>query len=302
MANRYIFHRDETEDDLFEHLHRVYRPGFLDGMQHVLARGLGERLARVLVGAPGEPPVRILDAGCGEGLQLHEVAATLEQRGVPAEAMSGDAPLVQLEGVDLNASAIETARARAATSTPPRPYLRFRVHDLSRPFEGTYDLIYVHFVAGHIPGARACLERWYRALRPGGFLFLTDAVLREGDDGWRAPHPLLQPFLSFATEHLVGINAGIVAEEAAGWFGTLGAEVVRREHGRAPIGGTDEPGRAGFRLAQITAEGLAPLLVAAGRMTPVEVEASLASLARVPAAEASGQSSFIATTVRRPCA
>jgi 2-polyprenyl-3-methyl-5-hydroxy-6-metoxy-1,4-benzoquinol methylase len=102
-----------------------------------------------------EPRIRrVLDAGCGNGNLSARIAA------------AG----FQVAGFDMSVSGIEHAR-RAF------PELQFEVasayDDLCAQFDGPFDACVCVEVIEHMYDPRACVDRLYEVLRPGGLLLLT---------------------------------------------------------------------------------------------------------------------------------
>jgi SAM-dependent methyltransferase len=99
----------------------------------------------------------VLDFGCGDG----ELSIYLAQNKHPR----------RLVGVDLNATAIDRARAHLATSRlAPESDVAFEVGDanaLPVP-DATFDTLVAFDCLEHVMSPTAILRDWYRALKPGG--------------------------------------------------------------------------------------------------------------------------------------
>lgn len=112
-------------------------------------------LAR-LAPRPGE---RVLDVGCGPGLLVERIAASVGERG-------------EVRGVDLSATMIALARARCAGSD----WVGFDPADATAlPFEaGRFDAVVCTQVLEYVPDVGRALDELRRVLRPGGRALLVD--------------------------------------------------------------------------------------------------------------------------------
>jgi SAM-dependent methyltransferase len=118
--------------------------------QHWWYRGRRLILRAVLDRLPLEPAARLLDAGCGSGRTLDELAR-----------------YGRVSGVDLSAEAVEAARRRGHEDVRVA-----RVEQL--PFAGaTFDAVTCLDVVEHTPDDRATLAELRRVTRPGGLLLVT---------------------------------------------------------------------------------------------------------------------------------
>jgi SAM-dependent methyltransferase len=120
------------------------------------------------------PGARLLDAGCGIGLE--------------ATRLADEYPEVQVTGLDLNADLLDAARNRGNG----RPNLAWVQADLTDPAlpTDTYDLIRTERVLMYLPGSRfdEGVGALLRQLRPGGRL-----VSFELDYGATILSPELEP-------------------------------------------------------------------------------------------------------------
>lgn len=146
--------------------------------------------------APAGRPVRILDAGCGDGLLLDSLARSLTRNypGVPFEFHGFD---VSDHGVQAAGYFQETI-ARLARDHPGVPWgerLALISQDDSWPWPADrFDIIVSNQVLEHVKDHRAFFREVFRTLRPGGFsvhLF----PLR---------HVLVEPHLSLPFVHRIG--------------------------------------------------------------------------------------------------
>jgi SAM-dependent methyltransferase len=147
--------------------YRWLRDGFL-ARRYGYACGARPRLQRALGGLlylaplrrasieddvrrlPAQPGGRLLDVGCGAGDWLCEMRA----RGWAGQ------------GVDVDAAAVETARARG---------LDVRLGSLEAQAypDGAFDAVTLNHVVEHLPDAAATLRECRRVLRPGGMLVVA---------------------------------------------------------------------------------------------------------------------------------
>lgn len=104
-----------------------------------------------------EPPLRLLDAGCGTGANLAHVRAVRRVSGFAC-------------GVDLSPDAVRFSRRRGL-----RTLARGSVTDL--PFEdGAFDLVTCHDVLYTVPDDARAIGELARVLSPGGLLYVTVAA------------------------------------------------------------------------------------------------------------------------------
>ena len=117
--------------------------------------------------------LRVLDAGCGDGL----VARLLENRGADVCAIDVCAPLVEL-----------------GKTKDPENAIDYRVHDLCTPLpdlEASFDLIASHLVLNDVPDYAGFIRTLASSCRVGGRVVLSlnnpySAVLREKASGYFA--------------------------------------------------------------------------------------------------------------------
>jgi SAM-dependent methyltransferase len=117
---------------------------------HWWYRGRRRVLRAELDRLPLEPGARLLDAGCGSGRTLDELAR-----------------YGRVSGVDLSPEAVEAARRRGHEDVRVA-----RVEEL--PFaDATFDVVTCLDVVEHTPDDRATLAELRRVTRPGGLLLVT---------------------------------------------------------------------------------------------------------------------------------
>ena len=147
--------------------------------------------------APAEP-LRVLDAGCGQGTQ----AIALARLGH------------HVVGLDVSDTLLETARGGAALQpTDVRRRLDFVVGDLLALGDqhiGHYDLVCCHGVAMYLPSLEVTVRALVRACRPGGLLSLltrnrSGIAMRAGMRGeWAAA---LEGFDACPDDNRLGLAA-----------------------------------------------------------------------------------------------
>ncbi|NWJ97467.1 MAG: class I SAM-dependent methyltransferase [Chloroflexi bacterium] len=330
----YVFGGEHLDGDRLTLQHKIFQPNFQEVIERVLGPeyGLATRIEQVLNMSKGDKlkpaPIRILDAGCGEGLFLYYLAGLLERRGLLNPAV------MQLVGVDSNLTAVATATDFVSTVQPARPYLRFICHDLTKPFElnpelrsilsirqgqtnstatkeasegwleegGGFDFIYAHAVAEHIPNAQQHIKYWYNLLKPGGIIFLLDAVLNVDSSGLEVPHPALAPYFSRAFQYTKQINGLNVSEVAKDWLDQLGAEQIQFFPVIIPAGGNSEIGMMMLRNLVMIVRNTLPQLIALKIMTEEEGQALIDLLFKELSPQCIGHFTCLNTLARKPLA
>lgn len=150
---------DEAVREVFFAVHRGL-PREAPGSRDCTARALA--LAQPLPAAP-----RVLDLGCGPGMQTMDLAELL--------------PRASLVAVDLHPGFVEETRRRAeARGVAHR--VDARVADMTAlPWgDASFDLVWSEGAA-YAMGLPAALAAWRRLLRPGGRLALSEAVWLTAD-------------------------------------------------------------------------------------------------------------------------
>ena len=177
-------------------------------------------LRRVLDGAQGGAPRRILDAGCGTGDHTFYLAQRF--------------PHAEIVGVDVDSSRI--ARNRETVSLLGVRNVTFEVQDLTQlPWEEQFDLVVAIDVLEHILDQQAAVRSLWRVLHRGGRFFFHIPTAR------RRPVPFsrwLDGFHAWAEqEHLaedrtaddfIGVLRVVGFEVMASWrtFGFLTGEMA----------------------------------------------------------------------------
>jgi len=127
----------------------------------------------------------VLDAGCGDGINL------LGLRGL----MTAERLPMRLFAIDYNP--LRLARARGVE---PRAWLQ-QASLYRLPFaDATFDTVLCNHVLEHVPDMTAALSELFRVLRPGGLLIV--GVPNEGCLMARARNRFVQPWIGRTTDHV----------------------------------------------------------------------------------------------------
>jgi ubiquinone/menaquinone biosynthesis C-methylase UbiE len=163
-----------------------------------------EEMRRFLV-----PDARVMDAGCGAGLELRRVA--------------GEVPDGEVVGIDLAAGMVNAAHhAARAHGIGNCAFVQADVGELPQVFDGQFDLVYNSLAHHHYPDPLAATRAICRCLRPGGIYCVIDPgpdwynrlsapIARWADPGWIGFHSPEQFAALFR-------SAGLAR---AGWIGLL---------------------------------------------------------------------------------
>ncbi len=139
-------------------------------------RPIAEAVSRaVLAGAPAGGTLRCLDAGCGEGFYLRELASVATE----SEKAQGEAPTLSLLGVDISKWAVLAAAKREKAATwvvGTNAHLPVQAQSLDRVLCLFGFPVYPEFA---------------RVLKPGGELLLVEA----GPDHLRELREIIYPSL-----------------------------------------------------------------------------------------------------------
>ena len=146
-----------------------YTMGYSDEFQKMLGRRNAASNAAPLL-PHLKPGLRVLDFGCGPGTISMGLATAVH----PGE----------LQGIDMEASQIEMARAAAASGGHDNA--SFRTGDVTAlPFEDdSFDVAHCHAVLMHVPDTQAVLAEVKRVLKPGGIVSCREMI---GDSTFFAP-------------------------------------------------------------------------------------------------------------------
>jgi SAM-dependent methyltransferase len=130
---------------------------------------------RVLDRVSPAPGSRCLDAGCGPGVTMRQLAQRVGPRG-------------RVVGIDVDTTLGATSVARLHEEGHRQ--CEFLPHDLTRdvPIPGApYDLVYARLVLFHLPDRVAVLRRLWDAVAPGGRLVVQDYDLAGVGSAPRTP-------------------------------------------------------------------------------------------------------------------
>ena len=187
-------------DDQFEA--QLASPGSRAGIErrwHALEEGIADWRGD---GRQAAGHLTLLDAGCGDGLNLAALGEIARRAGVG----------VDLFGCDYN----ELRVGRARTSGAVRGL--FLASLLNAPTaDGAFDIILCSHVLEHIEDTPRVLSELHRSLRPGGLLIV--AVPNEGCLLARLRNAVLQPSIRRTTDHVHFFTAASLRRrlEAAGF-------------------------------------------------------------------------------------
>lgn len=146
------------------------------------------------------PDARLLDVGCGPGMQTVALARAIGGR---------------ITAVDLLPEYLAELRTRAARAGVGSRIAALVGDMQALPFAaGSFDLVWCEGAA-YIAGFERALAAWRNLLRPGGSLAVTELV-------WLRPHPpaVLAEFWEAEYPAMVGVEARLTALRAAGYHPT----------------------------------------------------------------------------------
>lgn len=298
---KYIF--EEAHDDRSRLViqHETYKDQFDAIFERVLNEfGLRQTLEKAKA---NHEKVSILDAGCGEGLYMHDVADILDKYGL-TEA-------VTLIGVDRDNTALFTAQQYSKLSNPPRPYLEFFAHDLTTPLETNlglkayqnvkFDFIYAVLVMEHLPNAKTCLAYLYDALKPGGIIYLRDIVTQEGENGWIAPHPAIAGFYRGLFAFLNQLNSGIeLATTQVDWLREFGAELLESKPYKITTGDASQMSLKALRNWVMVARNSLPILIARNVISQAQADQLMQVMFHELKQDSTSQLTLIDTIAQKP--
>ena len=131
-------------------------PAFDEAPDHgLLDPGVRDAWRALLLGVLPAPPADVVDLGCGTGT----LALLLAQQGYAVDA------------VDFSPAMVALARDKVAGSSA-----RVRLGDAGDPglAPASVDVVLCRHVLWALPDPALALQRWVRALRPGGLLLLVE--------------------------------------------------------------------------------------------------------------------------------
>lgn len=142
-----------------------------------LARKVAEAIRQAI---PLSGAMRVLEYGCGTGM----VSRTLHR------------DVAHITCVDTSPQMLEVLRQKAREEKISN--IETLVHDLtSKPLSGNdLDLVMCSMTLHHIPDFKGLLQRFFAALKPGGYLAVADLVTEDGsfhDDNSGVAHYGINP-------------------------------------------------------------------------------------------------------------
>jgi SAM-dependent methyltransferase len=197
-------------------------------IQHDYARVYDEAIDRCL--RTSALPLRVMEFGCGAGMNLIGLVARLESRGIPVQ---------HAYGTDFSASLVDSAQreAQAHLTTKARAKVIFHVarnerlsHDLAAASGTDIDALYGNFdfifgvntfrYCHRLQMAQECASDIHRLLRPGGVCVMIDMNNR---------FPLFRSRLKGTVETAEEAYLPTLEEYAAP-FAAAGFELTRKAH------------------------------------------------------------------------
>ncbi len=292
---------ESYDGERLEIVHRIDKTNFAEVVTQVLDEyGLAQRLEQAKLDGK---KVQIVDIGCGEGLFMHDLAQILQDRNLLHAA--------EINGIDINPATIATAEEYARVSKPPRPYLRFYLHDATQPFETnpslhlegktSFDFIYIRRTLEYLAQAETLVKAFYGMLKPGGVFHEFSVETSKGPNGWLPVHPALEIFLQKMVDTMLKVGGDVgTATEAAKWLSEAGAEKVQQSLDHQPVGGTTQRGLLGLRNIVMTIRNVSPNLIKRGLVTQKQYDDVMAVLFRELGTHLQGQWTFVVTLARKP--
>jgi 2-polyprenyl-3-methyl-5-hydroxy-6-metoxy-1,4-benzoquinol methylase len=169
----------------------------------VFARAMDEWVAR----RDGRPPVRVLDAGCGDGINLSFLDRLAESRRWSTK----------LIGADYSTLRITRARNQHASGLVQTSLTALGFDDSS------FDVVLCNQVLEHVPDCPTALRELRRVLRPGGLLLV--GVPNEGSALGLLRNHVLQRSILRSTDHVNMFTRRLLSD----WLRDAGFEVARIE-------------------------------------------------------------------------
>jgi len=304
---QYLFQEaiNDAERDRLLIQHKLLYPSFEATLKQILDEwGLAQKLEAA---AEGGSSFTILDLGCGEGLFLFDIAATLAQRGW----LSAN---VILYGLDNSETAIATAEVFSKQQPDPIHNLEFYLHDVTKSLDDCaglkwqtnqsvsnlqFDFILASQLFEHLPQAQLHLTRIYNQnLKPGGIIYVRDFTFAQA--GWLAPHPAMQTIFAKSCELVLSLNAGFdVAQHHLEWLEQLGAAILSTAQ-TVLATGTDERGLLMARNFIMITRNVAPVLIKLGKLDRAEYETAFAQIFKEFSAETPGHLVSFDTVACKP--
>jgi len=147
-------------------------------------RVFGEMI-REWQGASGAGPLRVLDAGCGDGINLVGLRHIASRHGTPMRLVAVDYNQLRLA----RAAKLDPQISLQAASLLHLPYMT-----------AAFDVILCSHVIEHVPELERALSELRRLLRPGGLLIV--GVPNEGCASAQLRNRWIQPSIGRDTDHV----------------------------------------------------------------------------------------------------
>lgn len=156
------------------------------------------------INAAGAPPARLLDAGCGDGINLSYFARLARDRRWPTRVIGADYSPLRVD----RAKAVDASLIRTSVTA-----LGFA--------DRTFDVVICNQVLEHVPDDRLAFEELCRVLRPGGLLLV--GVPNEGSPLGILRNHVLQRSILRTTDHVNMYNQQLLRARLSG----AGLQVTR---------------------------------------------------------------------------
>lgn len=159
-------------------------------------RQFDQAIARWAADRPGRP-LRVLDAGCGDGINTAAIRRMLADRGFPSD----------LFGTDYNELRLGRARADAELAPLAADLLKLPFRD------ATFDVVLCNHVLEHIPEDRVAMRELARVMTSDGLMLV--GVPNEGCLLAALRNRVLQRSIMTTTDHVNFYTADILVERLA---------------------------------------------------------------------------------------
>lgn len=225
-------------------LHSIYGPG---------ARQL-------LINAGIKPGMRVADLGCGVGMVTQLLAELV-------------GPTGEVVGIDFSGAQIEQARALLPKHVKNVTFVQASATDTGLPRE-SFDLVYCRFLLIHLAEPELALREMYQLLKPNGLIACEDGDLTSAGS---EPPSRLQDFSTLFGR--LGPKWGVDYTLGRRLFQmVLGANFSQAEIVfNQPVFAKGEQ----KRLLELSVAEAGPSFIAAGLMSPEELEHSLTEMRRL---------------------